>query len=359
MLKVISIFNRYIIKQVLSSTLLVMGVMLALIFFTTLLGEFQDLGRGDYTFVQAVIYVILRLPHNLYLFSPMLILLGGIIGLGMLTMHQELMVIRCSGFSLRRIMLAIFYSAFLLISLMLLIGEGLAPSLDHKAAQRKQNAENNGQAVATASGIWLHEKNNFFHVNRVMAHHHLEGVTRYQFNANHQLIAAYYAKVMDLKDNKWLLQDVVKTTFVPQAGTQRSYFPQEIWDFTLNPNLLNVGLVAPEEMSLAHLRSFSRHLVENGLQASQFQLAFWQRILQPFAIMVMIFLALPFVLTAPRSTLLGLRLLLGVVVGFLFYLCNAFLGQISIIFQFPPFLAAVLPILLFSSLCYGILRKVR
>lgn len=355
----LTIFNRYIIKQVLSSTLMVVAVMLGLIFFTTLLGEFQDIGRGEYTFMQAVIYVVLRLPHNLYLFSPMLILLGGIIGLGMLTSHQELMVIRCSGFSLRKIMQAITYSALLLIAFMMLIGEGLAPQFDHRAALRKQNAENNGQVVATASGVWLHEKNNFFHINRVMAHHHLEGITRYQFSGNHQLIAAYRAKLMDYKDDKWLLQDVVKTVFIPQGGTQTSYTPQEIWNFTLNPGLLSVGLVAPEEMSLAHLLSFSRHLVENGLQASQFQLAFWQRVLQPLAILVMLFLALPFVLGAPRSTLMGLRLLFGVIVGFLFYLCNALLGQLSVIFQFPPFAAAVIPILLFFGLCYGILRRVR
>jgi lipopolysaccharide export system permease protein len=355
----VSLFNCYIIKHVLSSTAMVLAVMLALVFFTTLLGEFQDIGRGDYTFMQAVIYVALRLPHNLYLFCPMLILLGGIIGLGMLTSHQELMVIRSSGFSLQRIMIAILYSALLLIIIMMLLGEGLAPQLDHKAALRKQNAENNGQVVATASGVWLHEGNDFFHVDRVMPHKHLEGITRYQFDANHQLIAAYHAKSMDFQHDKWFLQDVVKTVFLPQVGTQSSYSPQDIWGFTLSPSLLNVGLVAPEEMSLSHLFTFSRHLVENGLQASQFQLAFWQRVLQPFAIIVMIFLALPFVLNVPRSTMLGLRLLLGVVVGFIFYLSNALLGQLSVIFQFPPFLAASLPIILFSCLCYGVLRRVR
>src|SRR5688572_14428177 len=133
----INIFNRYIIKHVLASTLLVLAVMVALIFFTTLLGEFQDIGKGDYTFVQAVVYVLLRMPHNLYLFSPMLILLGGIIGLGMLTVHQELMVIRSSGFSLQRILLAIMYSALLLVIFLMGIGEGIAPQLDHKAALRK------------------------------------------------------------------------------------------------------------------------------------------------------------------------------------------------------------------------------
>lgn len=356
---IVNIFNRYIIRHVLASTFLVIGVMMGLIFFTTLLGEFQDMGRGDYTFMQALIYVALRLPHNIYQFCPILILLGGIIGLGLLTAHQELMVIRSSGFSLGKILRAMTYSALLLITLMMVLGEGLAPGLDHKAAIRKQNAKNNGQAVITSSGVWLHEGNNFFHVDRVMGQHHLEGITRYQFNSNHQLIASYHAKMMDYQDGKWLLHEVVKTSFLPQVGTQSVSMQQDLWDFTLNPSLLSVGLIEPEEMSLSHLVSFSKHLEENGLQAGQFQLAFWQRLLQPLAILLMIFLAVPFVLTAPRSGMLGLRIILGIVVGFIFYLSNAFLGQLSIIFQFPPFFAATLPILGFSFLGYFILRRVR
>lgn len=354
-----NLFNRYIVKQVLLSTALVIGVMLALIYITTLLGEFQDLGRGDYSFVQAAIYVALRLPHNIYLFCPMLILLGGIIGLGMLTLHQELMVIRCSGFSLQRILIAMTYSALILMTVMMLVGEGLAPRLDHKAAIRKQNAENNGQAVMTSSGVWLHEGRDFFHIDRVIGRHHLEGVTRYQFDSAHELIAAYHAKTMDFLQGQWFLHGVVKTTFLAQKGTQSSFVEEDRWNFTLNPSLLNVGQVQPEELSLAALRDFSARLVENGLQASQFQLAFWQRLLQPFAILIMLFMAVPFVLSAPRSTALGLRLLLGIVVGFIFYLSNAFLGQLSVIFQFPPFLAALLPILLFSCAGFVVLRRMQ
>ncbi len=355
----IKIFNRYIIQYILTSSLMVLAVMFALIFFVTLLGEVQDIGRGEYNFAQAIIYVALRMPHNLYLFSPMLIMLGGIIGLGMLTAHQELMIIRSAGFSLARIMKAMMYSALLLVLFMMLIGEGIAPSLDHKAAIRKQNAKNNGQAVVTISGMWLHEGNDFFHIDRVVGRHHLEGVTRYQFGADHQLIATYHANAMDLQEGKWVLRDVEKTNFLSKNNTQSVIVAQDIWNFTLNPSLLNIGIVEPEEMSLIKLSKFSNHLVANGLQAGQFKLAFWQRLMQPLAIIIMLFLAVPFVLSAPRSTMLGLRILLGIVMGFIFYLCNAFLGQLSIIFQFPPFLAASLPILLFAGLGFAVIKRVR
>lgn len=356
---VLSILNRYIIKQVLGATFLVIAVMLVLSFLMTLLGEFQEIGRGEYHFTQAVMYVILRLPHIIYQFSPMLILLGGIIGLGMLTVHQELMIMRGAGFSLHALLKAMLYSALVLILMMLIVGEWLAPHLGHQATIRKQNAKNNGQAVVTTSGIWLHEGNDFFHIERVIGQRHVEGVTRYQFNPNHQLMAAYHAEIMNFHEGKWWLQHVKKTEFLPQMGTKSALLEQDTWDFTLNPSLLNLAAAVPDEMSLTHLFTFSRRLVNNGLQATQFQLAFWQRILQPLAIVVMLFLTIPFILTTPRSSVLGLRLLLGIIVGFIFYLLNAFLGQLSIILQLPPFLAAAMPILLFSAINYQILRRLR
>ena len=354
----VSIFKRYLIKQVILATLVVMGMMLVLVLITTLMGEFQDMGRGDYNFLQAFYYVLLRLPHNLYQFAPMLILLGGIIGLGVLTSHQELMVIRSSGFSLRHIVTAVSYSALLLIMLIMLIGEGLAPQWDHKAAIRKQNAENNGQAMITTSGLWLHQGDNFFHIDHVIDKKHLEGVRRYQFNSQHELLASYYAKTMDLQKGKWLLREVVKTRFNAQQGTQSSHLAEETWNFALNPSLLSVGSIEAEEMSLPALAKFSRHLIENGLHAAPFELAYWQRLLQPLAILVMLFLAIPFVLASPRSSARGLRLFFGILCGFAFYVSNAFLGQLSIIFQLPSFLAAALPILLFAGIGYLLLLRV-
>lgn len=354
-----TIFNRYIIKQVLASTFLVIAMMLVLGFIITLLGEFQDIGRGEYHFIQAVTYVTLRLPHIIYQFSPMLILLGGIIGLGILAAHQELIVVRTAGFSLAAILKAMMYSAAVLIFCIVMVGELLAPYWDHKAIMRKQNAKNNGQAIVTTSGIWLHEGNDFFHIERVMGQHHLEGVTRYQFNASHQLIAAYHADTMDFQAGKWFLQQIEKTIFLPQIGTQTVHVKQDTWSFTLNPSLLNLSMVVPDEMSLWQLVTVSHHLIKNGLQAAQFQLAFWQRVLQPFAIIIMLFLAVPFVLTAPRSSLLGLRIFMGIIMGFVFYLSNAFLGQLSIIFRFPPLLAAAFPIILFSCVGYGMLRRIK
>lgn len=353
-----SILYRYIAKTVIAATSLVLVVMTGLIFIISFLDELRDVGTGEYGFMQVLLHVILELPHSLYQFFPMLVLLGGVLGLGVLSSNRELVVMRTAGFSIRRITFACLTAAGLLILIATTIGETVVPKANHLAEGFKESAENGGQAVATLSGVWIHEGNNFLHISRVVGLKHLEGVTRYQFDSRHQLLAAYYVQALDLQKNKWLFHDSVKTTF-SQSHTHSVHSKEGIFDMTLNPNLLNVGLIEPSEMTLHTLRSYSKHLKENGLQSSEFQWEFWKRVLQPLTTLVMILLAIPFVMWSSRSTTMGWRVLFGISVGFTFYILNAFLGQFSIVFQFSPFIAAIFPTILFAVLAYLLTLKLK
>ncbi len=354
----ISILSRYIAKMVIFATLLVMAIVLGLAFFINLLGELRDIGVGDYGFIQAALHSLLELPYNIYAFFPMLVLLGGLIGLSTLASHQELVVMRVSGMSVRHIIFAVFGAALVLIIMGMLIGEIIAPRTHYLADIHKSTAQSGGQAVVTTAGLWVHEGNSFVHIDRVMPHQHLEGVTRYEFTAAHQLLAAYFARTMDYQQGRWKLHDLEKTTFLDNR-TKSERLSEATWDLTLNPNILSVGLLEPEEMPLTKLSGFIRHLHKNGLQATEFQFSFWKRLLQPLTILVMLFLAVPFVFTAPRSINLGWQMLLGVVIGFVFYILDSLLGQLSVVYQLPPFFAALLPILLFAGVGYFLLLRMR
>jgi lipopolysaccharide export system permease protein len=357
-----TILHRYIAKTIILATAVVILAVLGLAFFFSLLGELRDVGTGDYGFAQALVHVILKLPYDLYQFFPMLVLLGGVLGLGMLSSHHELVVMRASGVSLQKIIQAVLSAAAILIVFATLIGEGIAPRAIYLADKHKDSAENGGQAVATASGVWIHEGNNFVHIDRVVGKRHLEGVKRYEFDANHHLLAAYYAQSLDLQGgNKWMIHNLVKTSFGKEE-TVSQQIPSGVWDFSLNPNLVSVGLVEPEELSLMKLADYSRHLVKNGMQGSQaprFQFAFWKRVFQPLTTLVMILLAVPFVFGAPRSVTMGWRVLFGVIVGFTFYILNSFFGQFSVVYQVSPLLAALLPTVLFALGGYMVMWRLK
>ena len=343
------ILQRYIAKTIIFATALTTVIISAVLFLMTLLAELKNIGEGDYGFGQALMYVIMRMPGELYHFVPMLVLLGGIAGLSILSSYRELTVMRVSGFSIKQITLSVLAAALMLTMLIGIVGELAAPKLSHFAEITKENHKNGGQAVVTAAGVWLHVDNNFIHVEQVIGQHLLQGVTRYQFDNAHHLQATYYAKRLVLKDQQWIMQDAVKTSFIGDH-TRSEAFTSVPLDLKINTNLLTMGVVDPNEMSLPKLYHFVDFLEKNGLQSSEYRYEFWQRIFQPLATLTMIFLAIPFVLGAFRGATLGFRMVAGVLIGFAFFILNSFLGQICIVYQVPAMFAAILPIILFAML---------
>lgn len=340
------LLERYITKTIILATAMTTLIIIGVLFLMTLLGELKSMGEGDYGLVQALIYVLYRMPNELYQFSPMLILLGAIVGLGILSSHRELAVMRASGFSTWRIIHSVLCAALVLVVLISVVGEWFAPNLSYTAEVRKEYARNAGQAVVTAAGVWFHVDNNFVHVKHIVDHELLEGVTRYEFNDNHQLQASYFAETMTYQNHQWMMHDVVKTSFYNDRTRSQS-LQQSPWSVQFNKNLLNVGMVDAEEMSLPKLATFSKYLDQNGLQASEYKYEFWQRVFQPIASLVMILLAIPFVMGTLGTTTAGYRVLIGILIGFSFFIFNALLGQICIVYQIPAILAAFLPIFIF------------
>lgn len=345
---IFTLFQRYIARTVTMATLSVMGIVAAVSFLLLLLGELKAIGDGGYNIVQALAYVLLRLPNELYQFLPALTLLGSVMTIGLLSLHRELIAMQASGFSLRRIALHILTTALLLIIIASILGEWFAPDLSYRAEMNKENAQHGSQVAITASGVWFHVENNFIHVEQIIGSQLLEGVTRYQFDSHQHLMAAYFAKKLILINREWWMVDAVKTVFF-NNGAKSQAFERIKWELPWNNNLLTMGLVEPSQMSLRKLIKLINYLHQNGLQVSQYQYVLWQRIFQPVAAWVMVFLALAFSLGQFRYLALGWKAAIGIAVGFSFFILNALLGQLCIVFQLPAMLAAGLPLILFTG----------
>lgn len=343
----LKILERYLARTIIAATGMTALVIAAVLFIMALLGEFKSFDN-DYGFTAALFYVILRMPNDMYQFSPMLILLGSIIALSLLMTHRELAVMRASGFSMSRIIYSVFGAALLMICCISVVGELIGPELSHHAEVQKDNLQNAGQVVVTTEGLWMHVDDNFIHVQRVIGQDLLEGVTRYKFDSEHRLMASYYAKSMTRDDNaQWVMHHVVKTTFLANR-TMSEAFPDLNWDLSFNNHLLNSGMADPSELTLPKLVRLSSYLEENGIQSSQYRYEFWSRIFMPLASLVMIFLAIPFVLGALRNAAMGFRLIVGLIAGAAFFIMNSFLGQLCIVYQIPPLFAALTPIIVFA-----------
>lgn len=352
------ILDRYIGKTVISMTLLVTITLVGLEIFIQLVNELRDVGKGSYGLQEALIYVVLKMPYYLYLLFPLAGLVGGLLGLGSLATHSELTVMRVAGVSVQQISRAVLGAILILVFVVTLLGEVIAPKLTAYADTRKGMAKSGGQAISTQAGLWLREGNSFIHIATVVRGGHLANISRYQFDKNHHLVLASHVAKATYHQGQWQLEGV-RNSVIKETGVTTSTVAADNWQINLTPEVVKIAQNDPEDMSLWKLYSLMQYKKQNNLDYTDYGLPFWKRIFQPFATCVMMFLAIPFIFGPLRSVTMGLRLVTGILVGFSFYILNQFFGPLSTVYQVPVVIAAILPTLLFAALGFVLLRRVR
>ena len=93
----------YIGRRFLNYFLLIIFLLMVLFSLFELLSQLDDVGTGSYQLKNALAYVALTLPKRLLDVMPISTLLGGILSMGMLADHGELVAMEAAGISTLRI----------------------------------------------------------------------------------------------------------------------------------------------------------------------------------------------------------------------------------------------------------------
>src|SRR5258706_16061320 len=94
---------RYITREVLLSSFLVLAGLLALFAFFDMIRELDDLGRGNYRLTAMLAYVTLSMPSHVYVLLPAAGLIGTLFALARMSEYSEITVMRASGMSLAKL----------------------------------------------------------------------------------------------------------------------------------------------------------------------------------------------------------------------------------------------------------------
>ena len=344
-----NLLDRYIATTVMLWIGLVTLMLAVLKVFILFVNQLGDLGKATYGLFQAMCYVGLQLPYQVYLFFPMASLLGCLIGLGMMAHHRELVVMRAAGMSIWQVTVSIFKAAFIVILVVTILGETVIPQLARFGNDKKMQAMSNGQTLRTARGLWLRYHSDFLSIGVVLSNTSLQNVYQFRFDATHHLQLARKMGGIDYNNGIWQAKDVDETLFDAERTVAR-HIPVMNWDVPLNPRVFSLMNNEPDEMTLHELRQYLRVQKITHHTALNFELDFWQRIFQPITTMVMMLLAIPFIFGPLRTSTMGSKLLVGAMVGFGFHILNRFLGPMSQVLQWPPILAAIGPTCVFALL---------
>ena len=355
------ILSRYMIRTVLGYTALVMIVLLALGALFMFIGQQDDIGVGNYTATQALLFVALNLPSYLFQLLPVAALIGSLLGLGNLARGSELIVMRSSGVTTLRFCLWLGTAGLILSSLMFVIGEYVAPPLGQYARQLKVFAKFDEFALAGNRATWVRDGDTIISVDQQSASTRFGGIKVFQVDHERRLLSVGRAESASVKgDQVWRLEKYVGTSFAPDALTATVDRADERDVRTsLSSEFLGLAIAEPDTMGLRDLRDYIAHLQRNELQSSRFEAAYWSRLARFVAVLLVIMLALPFCVGSLRNSGQGARTVIGVLIGAGFVLLSQTLESSGELFSLPPWMVGWLPTALLGVLTGTLLWRNR
>jgi lipopolysaccharide export system permease protein len=354
-----TVLDRYIVRNILGSVLLVMAVLLVLGALVIFIDQQDDIGVGRYSAMSALWFTLLNLPQQAYELLPITALIGSLLGLGSLARGSELVVVRATGISTQRIAGAAAIAGLILIGVELLLGEVLGPPLHEAAKEQKAFSKFNNISFGGGSGAWVRDGNLIINVARQSGERQFSGMQIFELSPEHRLRAIGHAAGATAGANKtWLLTDYTESRFAP--GRVEAPPPgHRLLQSNVTAGFLGLAVESPAQLTSRALLRLINYLQSNSLSARDYLFAFWSRIARTVAILFSVLLALPFVLGSLRSAGAGTRMLLGLIAGIALFLLQRLIESGTVVFDLNPVLLAWLPTTLLAAVTLMLLARAR
>ena len=355
------ILDRYIVKTMAFYTLSVMFIWLGVYAFLNFINEANSIGHADYTAINAMFYVVLDLPSVAYAHSSVIILLGSLLALGHLAATSQLIIVRSSGTSIMGITTIVVKVALVFISVLILMGELIAPMATEYAENSRSKAL--GQNVQTKSqqGFWVKDNNSIIHVNKNFDGHLFGDVTLIKLKNSNTLESVTHADsaIFDGKNLKLEQGDNYQISKNQKKfyRIEPDYLKQKKIQVSFDQEFISSLSKEPYELSTWHLLKKINFLAENNLATDAFEVELYKRIVKPFTLVAMIIFSMLFVFGSLRDASLGKKVFLGLMLSLTFELFSRIGSVLSLRLDYNHFLIASIPTLIVLIFALILLKR--
>ena len=353
------IVQRYLGREILLAVALVLTALLVLYTSFDFINEINDVGKNGYRVEQAALFVLLQIPARAYELLPIGALIGTIYALSQLASHSEFTILRVAGLSTGGAFRLVMVPGLLLVVFTFLLGEVITPRVEAFTQRLMLKPGSGPVARGFKSGLWVKDNAQtpdgkllvrYVNIGSVSTNNVLNQVRIYEFDDALRLQDIAFAEHAKFQPpNEWRLMNVTDTRFINLGGSDApdqvtvTREPQRLWQSELSPQLLQVLTVSPDRMAARNLDTYIRHLEDNKQTSERYQIAFWKKIIYPFAVLVMMALALPFAYLHFRTGGISFKIFAGIMLGIGFYLLNNLFSHVGMLNTWPPILSAAMP----------------
>lgn len=337
--------NRYIGGAIVRGYLIVFAVLLTLFSFITLLEELEDVGDGNYTIVDAFLYVLMIMPEMLLNLAPVIALLGSLLAMAGLARNSELIAMQAAGVSTLSISWAVLRPAIGLMLISLLLMQYVAPPLYQGAVRNRLQATSKlGGEILRKKGFWASDGDRYVNVRRLLMQQVPADIDIYEFEPDGRLRQFLHAQRADFAgDGKWRLVDLQRRSLKGRELVTES-LPDMEWRPFWEHDPLETQLFPAASLSLSELWQYIGYLQDVELDSGGVELTYWRKWFQPLRVGVMALLSVSFIFGSLRGGGFGRQIAVGVISGILFFLGSQLWYNLGLVLQINALLVAFVPV---------------
>jgi lipopolysaccharide export system permease protein len=338
----------YMAKLFVLRSLAVLAALVVVLMTLDLLGESGKIlrveGNGDAQLWQ---YVALRIPQLVARFLPFSVLLGTLITLATLNQNSEIVSMKAAGISAHQIIAPLVLASLAIAAVSFFFQEAVVTKATARLASWQ--AVDYGPIPAesgVANNVWVRHEDDLIFTKVVTGRGEgtrLRGVTVYDRSGG-TLETMIQAESARPAGEGWLLDqatvfDVASTTEKPVSGL--------IVGLGVDPTQFTLANVDPDEQDFAQLQDSIAQMEAAGRPTGPLQAGLWHKISGPLSAVLMPLLAAVAAFGLARSGQLFLRAVIGMALGFAYFVADNFALAMGNFGAYPPLLAAWAPFVLF------------
>ena len=304
-------------------------------------------------------YYLNFIPFLVNMFSFLFIFISVIFFTSRLAQNSEIIAMLSSGINFSRFLVPYIVSAVIIGVFNLYLANFLIPDMtkDRLTFERTYMRQ---RYINSGSDIHLrYDDSTYFYV--ATFHQANQSGSKFCMETikDRQLIDKFNAATIryDSANSRWIATDYVKRTLLP-VGENVETGPYIELDLPLKPLDFAKDYLKVEEMNFRELNQYiAQERMRGSNRAKFFEYERWQRFMQPFAAVILTLIGVSLSIRQSRRGGMGLNLAIGITLAFTFILFMQFAKVFATMGNFPVWLAAWLPLILYSLIAAYLLKK--
>ncbi len=341
--------TRYLARLFVVRILAVLVMLVLVLMMLDLLSTSGDIlaaaGNGQAELLQ---YVTLRVPQLMQRFLPYSVLLATIITLLALNQNSEVIAMKASGLSAHQVLAPLLLTAFIVSAASFVFNERIVTRATATLAAWEANDYGKVPGGSDVrANVYLSDGRDILVARSVSGSGRstrLEGVSWYRRGPGTLISEEVTAPSATFADPGWRMEDAARFSV---ASVQTQPLPSLVVGEEITLERLELAEVKPDATSFMSLRRSIDAYQAAGRRTSELEAKWWHKLSGPLSAFLMPLLGAVAAFGLARSGQLFVRAIIGMALGFAYFVVDNAALAMGSFGGYPPMLAAWAPFLLF------------